>query len=586
MNRILTIVFLTGFLLCLGPYSPAQTTRRVLFLGNSYTAVNNLPQLVHDVAASAGDSLIFDHYTPGGYTLQDHLFDAVSTNKIMIGSWDYVVLQGQSREPILQTPAFFSGGMNLTSLINQHNPCGVPLLYMTWGRQNGDPTNCAGFPEMCTYSSMDSALRYKYLQLAVSLNAEVSPVSAVWRNLRQNHPNLNLYQADGSHPNAAGSYAAACCFYAAIFKKDPTLISFDYSLSATDAALIRSAAKTEVYDSLSIWDYKKLPRSDFRYSVTSGNNQVILTPLNNGVIQDYAWNFGDGNSSTIPGPIHSYASDGAYLVSLTTTTCDLQGMYSSTSDTIIEFCSHTPSISTTKPWLCAHDSLWTQAADAYQWYAAGLPIPETRRFLPDYRRYGTSEFTVRSTLNGCSELSQTYHANPFWPGYYFDAAFGGNPCEGDTALIVLLHVNGSLSGTEVIRWYRNDTLLPLANNQDSLEPYLPGIYRCEVVNPNSNCPWDTTYFEIDLSCSGVGLPEKPSEAHWMVFPNPASDFILLKHSGNTSPQEIRIYNLTGALVKKLEAPFSTRIEISGWPAGMYLIQFEDSPQKVQRFVKE
>lgn len=44
-------------------------TKKVLFLGNSYTAVNNLPQMMADVAVSAGDSLWFDSNTPGGYTL-------------------------------------------------------------------------------------------------------------------------------------------------------------------------------------------------------------------------------------------------------------------------------------------------------------------------------------------------------------------------------------------------------------------------------------------------------------------------------------------------------------------------------------
>lgn len=44
-------------------------TKKVLFLGNSYTAVNNLPQMMADVAVSAGDTLWFDSNTPGGYTL-------------------------------------------------------------------------------------------------------------------------------------------------------------------------------------------------------------------------------------------------------------------------------------------------------------------------------------------------------------------------------------------------------------------------------------------------------------------------------------------------------------------------------------
>src|SRR5687768_13694632 len=86
---------------CISGYElKAQLSHNVLFLGNSYTGVNNLPQLVHDVALSAGDTLAFDSYTPGGYQLVDHSIDVTSQNKIMTGGWDYVVIQGQSQEPI------------------------------------------------------------------------------------------------------------------------------------------------------------------------------------------------------------------------------------------------------------------------------------------------------------------------------------------------------------------------------------------------------------------------------------------------------------------------------------------------------
>src|SRR4051812_10943292 len=79
-------------------FSQPQTFR-VLFIGNSYTYVNNLPQIVADVASSMGDSLIFDSYTIGGYTLEQHFADTNCTNKIKAGGWDYVILQEQSQLP-------------------------------------------------------------------------------------------------------------------------------------------------------------------------------------------------------------------------------------------------------------------------------------------------------------------------------------------------------------------------------------------------------------------------------------------------------------------------------------------------------
>ena len=74
----ITVVFILFSEIIIG-----QITRRVLFLGNSYTSVNNLPQLISDVALSAGDTLMFDSNTPGGYQLLDHNIDSVTISKIM-----------------------------------------------------------------------------------------------------------------------------------------------------------------------------------------------------------------------------------------------------------------------------------------------------------------------------------------------------------------------------------------------------------------------------------------------------------------------------------------------------------------------
>ena len=126
INYLLYVLFSSLF--CISGYElKAQLNYKVLFLGNSYTGVNNLPQIIHDVALSAGDTLAFDSYTPGGYQLIDHSLDVISQNKIMTGNWDYVVIQGQSQEPIVSTNQFYSGGRALYSQIKHYNPCAVTM---------------------------------------------------------------------------------------------------------------------------------------------------------------------------------------------------------------------------------------------------------------------------------------------------------------------------------------------------------------------------------------------------------------------------------------------------------------------------
>jgi hypothetical protein len=328
LKFLLVLLFLYSFV-----YGQSQT-KRALFLGNSYTAVNNLPQMIANVAYSTGDTLLFDSNCPGGYRFLGHSTNATSLAKIAVGNWDYVVLQEQSQFPSFpdgQVEAeVFPYARQLDSIINAQNPCAETVFYMTWGRKNGDASNCSNWPPVCTYSGMDSLLSLRYRMMADSNQAILSPVGAVWKYLRQNSPLIDLYSSDESHPSVAGTYAAACSFYAALFRKNPTLIGFNSGLSISDAATIRAAAKAVVFDSLLKWhigDYD--PRADFS-QVINGGNQVSFTNQTQSA-SSFVWNFGDGSTSTAANPIHTYTSTGTFVVRLIAEKC---GLEDSTSQTI------------------------------------------------------------------------------------------------------------------------------------------------------------------------------------------------------------------------------------------------------------
>jgi hypothetical protein len=302
-------------------------TKRTLFLGNSYTAVNNLPQMVADAATSTSDVFIFDSNTPGGYTLQGHTSNATSLAKIALGSWDYVVLQEQSQRPSFEISQVqvevFPYAQSLNNTIVAQNPCAETVFYMTWGRKNGDASNCASYPPLCTYEGMDDLLNLRYMMMADDNDAIVSPVGAVWRHIRQNYPLLELYQSDESHPSVAGTYAAACSFYTVLFRKDPTLITFNSTLSAIDAANIRAATKLIVFDNLSNWhvgDYD--PLANFSYTHLGGGQVSFTNTATNA--SDYIWNFGDGTTSTDSNPTHTFTTTGVFNVQLSANKCNMQ----------------------------------------------------------------------------------------------------------------------------------------------------------------------------------------------------------------------------------------------------------------------
>ena len=235
----------------------AQDFKRALFLGNSYTNYNNLPQLTADVALSAGDTLEIGSSMPGGYTFENHLDNATSMNLIAEGTWDYVILQQQSQMPAFPLAQVevetFPFATQLNEAILSANPCAETIFYMTWGRENGDQQNCANWPPVCTYEGMDDLLRERYLMMAEMNQGIVSPVGAVWRYLRENHPSIELFASDGSHPSPEGSYAAALAFYTTIFRKSPLNTNYNYTLADSTEDIMRNAVHEVVYNQFNEW---------------------------------------------------------------------------------------------------------------------------------------------------------------------------------------------------------------------------------------------------------------------------------------------------------------------------------------------
>lgn len=301
----------------------AQVTKRVLFIGNSYTSVNNLPLLCASVAASTGNTIVYDSSTPDGHTLEGHFYNTVTTAKIQAGNWDFVTLQEQSQRPSFPDHTLGYMVYEYTTLLNnkilQSNPCAETAFYMTWGRKNGDSQICPQFPPVCTYEGMDDRIRNCYMTMTNDNAAIVSPVGAVWRHIRTNHPELELYAADGSHPSLLGSYVAACTFYTTLFRNDPLPITFDAGLPPDVAAIVKNAVRTIVYDHLPDW---KIGNYDVQAGYTFTASGADYTFANTSAYaQSFLWDFGDGQTSEDANPTHTFTASGNYTVTLTAENC-------------------------------------------------------------------------------------------------------------------------------------------------------------------------------------------------------------------------------------------------------------------------
>ena len=288
---------------------------RTLFIGNSYTYVNNLPQMIADIATSFGDTLLWDSNCPGGYTFANHFQDFTSKNKIALGTWHYVILQAQSQEPSFspqqvnaQTLPY---AIKLDSLVKAANACTRTMFYETWGRKLGDASNCAFYPPICTYTGMQNRLRDTYLLFADTCKALMTPAGEAWRASISFSPGLELYSGDQSHPIVEGTYLTAAVFYEMLFQKSVLTTSYSAGLPFGVQQHLLSMAHATVQDSLYQWKIGKyVPNAEYYFSANGA--QLTYTSASGNFTHN--WSFGDGGVSTSTAGVHQFAQAGLYPV--------------------------------------------------------------------------------------------------------------------------------------------------------------------------------------------------------------------------------------------------------------------------------
>jgi len=200
---------------------------RILFVGNSFTARNNLPGLLKGLAGARGIDLEHKLISAGGASLRQHLNAGAALDAIATGGFDTVVLQEQSTLPIKSPARFRESARDFDAAIKQAGA--RTALYETWARRNAPGTQ--------------RALTDAYAGSAVELGATLVPVGMVWERFLADHEQPVLHDADNSHPALAGSYLAACVFLIALLAEDPVGIDVPVKgLDADTAVLLRQAA--------------------------------------------------------------------------------------------------------------------------------------------------------------------------------------------------------------------------------------------------------------------------------------------------------------------------------------------------------
>lgn len=187
------------------PLGAPDADFNILFVGNSLTRVNDLPgmlQMLMDSHGDVGDVHIESVALPN-YGLQDHWSEGTARRRLAEGGWDYVIIQQgpsatEGRPSLLAFSALFA---------QEAAAAGARLgLFMVW-------------PAIDRSFDFDGVVD-SYRTAAVQNGALLFPAGEAWREAWALDPDVPLYDSDGFHPSALGTYLAALVMYGQLTGKN------------------------------------------------------------------------------------------------------------------------------------------------------------------------------------------------------------------------------------------------------------------------------------------------------------------------------------------------------------------------------
>ncbi len=214
----------------------AASQLQILFVGNSYTFQNDLPQTLEEMLNESGYQAEIEMQANPAWSLLKHAQSEYAIDKIKSRRWDYVILQEQSVIPALsksRKTKMIPAVRQLSSLNK-----GTTILFMTWGRKNGFKNF-----NFNKFEDMQEKLTQGYIEVARQFQLPVAPVGEAFKEARQQKPFFPLWNADGSHPSISGSYLSACVFFSLITNESPVGNTYQPKLSAESTLFLQKVAQ-------------------------------------------------------------------------------------------------------------------------------------------------------------------------------------------------------------------------------------------------------------------------------------------------------------------------------------------------------
>ncbi len=229
---------------------------RILFVGNSHTFKNKMPEMFRRLCVQQGIDPHVTVLAKGRHSLYEFLYpDGEDAESVRLGrelrrllkkkKWDAVVLQDRSYEAVANPEKMRQAVRELDAMVRQAGARTV--LYMTWAPKKGNASYQKHAGERGkTPDAYLSRVWKMYAGLSATYETALAPVGMAFRRGKEILPSISLLSDDGLHASTSGSYLAACVLYATIFGKSPEGNPYrPDGLAGTEKARARVAEKLQ-----------------------------------------------------------------------------------------------------------------------------------------------------------------------------------------------------------------------------------------------------------------------------------------------------------------------------------------------------
>jgi len=214
---------------------PVDRPLKILLIGNSLTYTNSLSTPLTSFAAAAAAS------QPRTWRVTEQTMAnaklsqmwALRTTEQLLNNepWDYIVLQENGNIPDVYPQGLFSAARDFNDAAKKIGA--KVVLFENWRR----------------HADAQVKVTELFAKLGKELDVTVAPIGQAWQLVIVADPSIQLREADGVHPSAAGTYIAACVIFLTIANADVCPQVLYGSIDEHVSSVAREAAQKAVANS-------------------------------------------------------------------------------------------------------------------------------------------------------------------------------------------------------------------------------------------------------------------------------------------------------------------------------------------------